>query len=58
MNKKNLLKILDNSSYTSIVAGAVLILLFEIFAKLLLLKFSIILFAASFLILIVLCSMK
>ncbi len=58
MNKRNLLKVLDNSSYTSIVAGAVLILLFEIFAKLFLLKFAIVLFAASFLILLVLCAMK
>ena len=58
MNKKNLLKVLDNSSYTSIIIGACLILLFEIFAKLLLLKFAIVLFAASFLMLVVLCSMK
>lgn len=58
MTKKNILKVLDNASYTSIVAGAFLILLFEIFAKLLLLKFAIVLFAASFLMLIVLCVFK
>ena len=58
MSKKNLLKVLDNSSYVSIVCGALLILLFEIFAKLLLLKFAIVLFGASFLMLVVLSSMK
>ena len=51
MSKKNMLKTLDNSSYVSIVIGAVLVLFFEIFAKLLILKFAIIAFAASFLIL-------
>ena len=58
MSKKNLLKVLDNSSYVSIVCGALLILLFEFFAKLLLLKFAIVLFGASFLMLVVLSSMK
>ena len=33
MSKKNILKTLDNSSYVSIVIGAVLVLFFEIFAK-------------------------
>ena len=58
MSKKNLLKVLDNSSYVSIFCGALLILLFEFFAKLLLLKFAIVLFGASFLMLVVLSSMK
>lgn len=58
MSKKNMLKTLDNSSYFSIVTGAVFVLLFEIFANLTLLKISIVLFGASFLILIVLSIMK
>ena len=58
MSKKNILKTLDNSSYVSIVLGAVLVLFFEIFAKLLILKFAIIAFAASFLILLVFSVMK
>lgn len=58
MSKKQLLKTLDNSSYFSIIAGAILVLFFEIFAKPLLLKAAIILFATSFLILIVLSVMK
>ena len=58
MTKKNILKVLDNSSYVSILFGAILILMFEIFAKLLLLKFAIVLFGASFLMLLVLCGMK
>lgn len=53
MSKKNILKTLDNASYVSIVLGAVLVLFFELFAKLLLLKFAIIAFGASFLILMV-----
>ena len=58
MSKKNILKTLDNSSYVSIVIGAVLVLLFEIFAKILILKFAIIAFASSFLILLVFSIMK
>lgn len=58
MSKKQLLKTLDSSSYSSIIAGAILVLFFEIFAKPLLLKTAIIMFAASFLILIVLSVMK
>ena len=58
MNKKNLLKALDSSSYVSVLVAAVLILIFEFTASLILLKLAIILFGASFLMLIVLCSMK
>ena len=58
MSKKNILKTLDNASYVSIVLGAILVLFFEIFAELLLLKFALILFGASFLILIVFSIMK
>lgn len=58
MSKKNILKTLDYASYVSIVIGAILVLFFEIFAKLLLLKFALIMFGASFLILIVFSVMK
>ena len=58
MSNKNMLKTLDNASYVSILAGAILVLFFEIFANLLLLKLAIISFGASFLMLIVLSVMK
>lgn len=58
MSKKDILKTLDNSSYVSLIAGAVLVLLFEFTASLVLLRLSIILFGAAFLILCVLSSMK
>ena len=58
MSKKNMLKTLDHSSYFSIVTGAVFVLLFEIFANLTLLKVAIVLFGASFLMLLVLSIMK
>ena len=58
MTKKNILKTLDNASYVSIVLGAVLVLVFELFAKLVLLKCAIIAFGASFLILMVFSIMK
>ena len=54
MSKKDILKTLDNSSYVSLIAGAVLVLLFEFTASLVLLRLSIILFGAAFLILCVL----
>ena len=58
MSKRDILKTLDNSSYTSLIAGAVLVFIFEFTASLLLLKLSIILFGAAFLILVVLSVMK
>ena len=58
MSKKDVLKTLDNSSYTSLIAGAVLVFIFEFTASLVLLRLSIILFGAAFLILCVLSSMK
>ena len=58
MSKRNMLKTLDNSSYTSLIAGAVLVFIFEFTANLVLLRLSIILFGAAFLILCVLSSMK
>lgn len=58
MSKRDILKTLDNSSYVSLIAGAVLVFVFEFTASLLLLKLSIILFGAAFLILVVLSAMK
>ena len=58
MSKKNILKILDYASYVSIVLGAMLVLFFEFFAGITLLKLAIISFGASFLILIVFSIMK
>lgn len=58
MTKKNLLKTLDLASYVSLVIGACLVLIFEFVAKLLIVKFSMILFGTAFLILCVLCSFK
>ena len=58
MTRKSMLTALDRGSYFSIASGAVLILLFEILASLVLLKIALIMFAASFLMLLVLCVMK
>lgn len=58
MNKKNILKTIDNSAYVSLLAGAILVLVFEFTAVTILLKLAIILFGASFLMLSVLCGMK
>ena len=58
MSKRDMLKTLDNSSYTSLIIGAILVFIFEFTANLLLLKLSIILFGAAFLILCVLSSLK
>ena len=58
MSKRDVLKTLDNSSYVSLIAGAVLVFIFEFTANLLLLRLSIILFGAAFLILCVLSTMK
>lgn len=58
MSKKNLLKTLDISSYVALVLGAILMVVFEFTAVLLLFKFSIILFASAFLMVTVLCSLK
>ena len=58
MSKRDILKTLDNSSYISLIAGAVLVFIFEFTANLLLLRLSIILFGAAFLILCVLSTMK
>lgn len=58
MSKKNILKTIDNSAYVSLLAGAVLVLVFEFTAITFLLKLAIILFGASFLMLSVLCGMK
>lgn len=58
MTKKDILKTLDTASYVSLLAGSVLVLIFEFTAVLVLLKLSIILFGASFLMLCVLMSLK
>ena len=58
MTKKNLLKTLDYASYVSVVLGAVLVLFFEIFASLVVMKIAIIAFGASFLMLVILSAMK
>ena len=58
MSKKDMLKTLDNSSYVSLIAGAVLVLFFEFTASLIVLRLAIILFGAAFLILSVLSTMK
>ena len=58
MSKKDMLKTLDNSSYVSLIAGAVMVLFFEFSASLIVLRLAIILFGAAFLILSVLSTMK
>ena len=58
MSKKDMLKVLDNSGYFSLVAGAILVLAFQLTASLVVFRLAIILFGAAFLILCVLCSMK
>lgn len=58
MSKKDILKTLDTSSYVSLLAGAILILVFEFTANLIILKLAMILFGAAFLILCTLCSTK
>lgn len=58
MTKKDILKALDNASYISIISASMLVLIFEFTAVLFLLKLSIILFGASFLMLGVLCGLK
>lgn len=58
MTKKNILKTLDYSSYFSLIAGAILVLVFEFTASLVVFKLALILFDAAFLILCVLCSFK
>ena len=58
MSKKEMLKTLDNSSYVSLIAGAVLVFIFEFTASLILLRLATILFGAAFLILAVLCVLK
>ena len=58
MSKKEVLKTLDTASYFSLITAAILVLAFEFTAKLVIFKLSIILFAAAFLILCVLCIMK
>ena len=58
MSKKDMLKVLDNSSYYSLIAGAILVLVFQLTASLIVFRLAIILFGTAFLILCVLCSMK
>lgn len=58
MTKKDILKTLDTASFVSLLAGAVLILIFEFTASLVILKLAMILFGAAFLILCTLCSTK
>lgn len=58
MSKKDILKVLDNSSYFSLIIGAILVLAFQFSASLIVFRLAIILFGAAFLILCVLCSMK
>ena len=58
MTKKDILKLMDNACYYLLIAGSILVLIFEFLARLVILKLSIILYGASFLILCALCSMK
>lgn len=58
MTKKNILKTLDYASYSSLVAGAILVLLFEFISSLVIFKLALVLFGAAFLMLTVLCSLK
>ena len=58
MSKKEVLKTLDTASYFSLIVAALLVLFFEFTANLIIFQISIMLFAAAFLILCVLCSMK
>jgi len=58
MTKKNMLKSLDAGSYFSLIIASVLVLLYEFIGEILIMRFSIILFGAAFLILCVLSTMK
>ena len=58
MSKKELLNILDVSSYFSLITAAILELIFQITGILSVFRLAVILTAAAFLILCVLCSMK
>lgn len=58
MTKKNMLKSLDAGSYFSLIIASVLVLLYEFIGEVLIMRFSIILFGAAFLMLVALCVMK
>ena len=58
MKKKDILKTLDYSSYFSLIAASVLVLLYEFFGAMVLMRISVVLYGAAFLMLAVLCAMK
>lgn len=58
MKKKDILKTLDYSSYFSLIAASILVLIYEFVGVPVIMKISVVLYGAAFLILTVLCSMK
>ena len=58
MKKKDMLKTLDYSSYFSLIAASILVLCYQFFGAMALMRISVILYGVAFLILAVLCAMK
>ena len=58
MSKKNMLKTLDLSSYFSLILASILVLIYEFVGEILVMRFSVILYGAAFLMLVVLCVLK
>jgi len=62
MTKKNVLKTLDTSSYFSLILASIFVLLYSIngfgFGEIIIMRLSIILYGAAFLMLVVLCVLK
>ena len=58
MSKKNVLKTLDASSYFSLILASILVLIYEFAGAIILMRLSIILYGAAFLMLVVLCVLK
>ena len=58
MSKKNMLKTLDAGSYFSLLLASAFLLLYEFIGEILIMRFSVILYGAAFLMLVVLCVLK
>lgn len=58
MKKKDMLKTLDYSSYFSLIAASILVLVYEFVGAMALMRISVILYGVAFLVLAVLCMVK
>ena len=58
MSKKNLLKILDYSSYVSLIIASFFVLFYEVLGEPVLMKLSVVMYGAAFLMLVALCVIK